>query len=226
MRGARALNTFDALAETIERELLPALAGPAKTGLSAAAWRELVAKLPLHDSLQHSQDPELRALLDADPSAATDISAQRLAGFRAALEREVPRLREEARDVAARFGQSLGIYAPDPYTVRVRYDKPYARAVETWGTYMLPKHLLQSFAEAGTLRESPQNSRPVGTGPYRFQEWKPGEKVVLTANPDFYEGRPYLSRIVYRVIPSQATIFLELKAQGVDYVSTLTGMQY
>jgi peptide/nickel transport system substrate-binding protein len=118
------------------------------------------------------------------------------------------------------------VQAPDPYTVRVRYDKPYARAVETWGTYMLPRHLLQSFADAGTLRESPQNSRPVGTGPYRFQEWKPGEKVVLTANPDYFEGKPFLSRIVYRVIPSQATIFLELKARGVDYVGTLTGMQY
>ena len=119
-----------------------------------------------------------------------------------------------------------GVDAPDPYTVRVHYAKPYARAVETWGTYMLPKHLLQSFAEAGTLRESPQNSQPVGTGPYRFQEWKPGEKVVLVANPEYYEGRPYLSRIVYRVIPSQATIFLELKANGVDYVNTLTGIQY
>ncbi|HEY7654128.1 MAG TPA: peptide-binding protein [Methylomirabilota bacterium] len=118
------------------------------------------------------------------------------------------------------------VEAPDPYTVRVRYDKPYARAVETWSTYILPKHLLESFATAGTLRESPQNSWPVGTGPYRFQEWKPGEKVVLVANPDYYEGRPYLSRVVYRVIPSQATIFLELKAQGVDYVSTLTGIQY
>jgi peptide/nickel transport system substrate-binding protein len=118
------------------------------------------------------------------------------------------------------------VVAPDPYTVRVRYAEPYARAVETWSTYMLPKHLLQSFAEAGTLRESPQNSWPVGTGPYRFQEWKPGEKVVLVANPDYYEGRPYLSRIVYRVIPSQATIFLELKAKGVDYVNTLTGIQY
>ena len=118
------------------------------------------------------------------------------------------------------------VTAPDPYTVRVRYGEPYARAVETWNTDMLPKHLLESFAEAGTLRESPQNSWPVGTGPYRFQEWKPGEKVVLVANPEYYEGRPYLSRIVYRVIPSQATIFLELKAKGVDYVSTLTGIQY
>jgi peptide/nickel transport system substrate-binding protein len=116
--------------------------------------------------------------------------------------------------------------ALDPYTVRVTYDKPYARAVETWGTYILPKHVLQPFAESGTLRESPQNSRPIGTGPYRFQEWKPGEKVVLVANPEYYEGRPYLSRVVYRVIPSQATIFLELKAKGVDYVSTLTGIQY
>jgi peptide/nickel transport system substrate-binding protein len=117
------------------------------------------------------------------------------------------------------------VQTPDPYTVRVVHDKPYARALETWGTYMLPKHALQSFAAAGTLRESPQNSHPVGTGPYRFQEWKPGEKVVLVANPEYFEGRPYLSRIVYRVIPSQATIFLELKAQGVDYGS-LTGIQY
>lgn len=117
------------------------------------------------------------------------------------------------------------VEAPDPYTVRVHYDKPYARALETWNTYILPKHLLQSFADEGRLRDSPQNSRPIGTGPYRFQEWKPGEKVVLVANPTYYEGRPYLSRIVYRVIPSQATIFLELKAQGVDYAS-LTGIQY
>jgi len=118
------------------------------------------------------------------------------------------------------------VQAPDPYTVRVTYDKPYARALETWNTYMLPKHLLQSFAEAGTLRESPQNSHPIGTGPYRFQEWKAGEKVVLVASPDYFEGRPYISRIVYRVIPSQATIFLELKARGVDYASSLTGIQY
>jgi peptide/nickel transport system substrate-binding protein len=116
--------------------------------------------------------------------------------------------------------------ALDPYTVRVTYEKPYARALATWTDYVLPKHVLEAYAAEGKLRDSPQNRHPIGTGPYRFQEWRTGEKVVLLANADYYEARPYVSRVVYRVIPSQATIFLELKAKGVDYVKTLTAFQY
>jgi peptide/nickel transport system substrate-binding protein len=91
---------------------------------------------------------------------------------------------------------------------------------------MLPQHLLESYVKAGKIREAPQNwSAPVGTGPYRFQEMKSGEKVVVVANQDYFKGRPHVSRIVYRIIPSQATIFLELKAGGVD-VASLTALQY
>ena len=115
----------------------------------------------------------------------------------------------------------------DPYTVRIIYSQPFAKALGSWGTSMLPKHLLARAAEDGKLRESPQNTtQPIGTGPYRFQEWKSGEKVVLVANKDYYvQGRPFLGRIVYRIIPSQATIFLELKAKGVD-MADLTAIQY
>jgi len=118
------------------------------------------------------------------------------------------------------------VETPDPYTVRVTYAKPYARALETWSDYVLPKHLLEPYVADGKLRESPQNRHPIGTGPYRFQEWRTGEKVVLVANQTYYDGRPYIGRVVYRVIPSQATIFLELKAKAVDYVRTLTAFQY
>ncbi len=113
----------------------------------------------------------------------------------------------------------------DPYTVRIRYPKPYAQALESWGIWMLPKHLLERYVAEGRLREAPQNRQPVGNGPYRFVEWKSGEKVVVVANPDSFEGRPYLSRVVYRIIPSQATIFLEIKARGVDFAG-LTAMQF
>ncbi|MBM4441998.1 MAG: peptide-binding protein, partial [Candidatus Rokubacteria bacterium] len=119
------------------------------------------------------------------------------------------------------------IEAPDPLTVKIRYKTPYAKGLQSWSMYMLPKHLLEPYVDAGTLREAPQNrTAPIGTGPYRFKEWKSGEKVVLVANPDYYvPERPYIGRIVYRVIPSQATIFLELKAKGVDAAS-LTALQY
>jgi peptide/nickel transport system substrate-binding protein len=118
------------------------------------------------------------------------------------------------------------VAAPDPYTLRVRYKQPYAKALQSWGLWMLPRHLLESYVREGRLREAPQNrSNPVGTGAYRFGEWKPGEKVVLVANPDYFEGRPHLGRVVYRIIPSQATIFLELKAKGVD-AAGLTALQF
>ena len=110
--------------------------------------------------------------------------------------------------------------------MRITYAKPYAKALSSWAIWMLPRHQLARYVEEGRLREAPQNRQtPVGTGPYRFHEWRPGEKIVLTANPHHYEHPPYLSRLVYRVIPSQATIFLELKARGVDSAN-LTALQY
>jgi peptide/nickel transport system substrate-binding protein len=110
--------------------------------------------------------------------------------------------------------------------VRVTYKRPYAKALLSWAVPMLPRHLLDSWMRDGKIKEAPQNwTAPVGTGPYKFKEMKSGEKVVVVANPDYYKGRPHIARIVYRIIPSQATIFLEVKAQGVDLTS-LTALQY
>jgi peptide/nickel transport system substrate-binding protein len=124
------------------------------------------------------------------------------------------------------FEDITSVEAVDPYTVRVRYKSSFANALMIWGQSMLPKHLLESYMVAGKLKEAPQNfTNPVGTGPYRFHEIRAGEKIVLVANPDYYAGRPYISRIVYRIIPSQATMFLELKAKGIDQAD-LTALQY
>ncbi|PYM15228.1 MAG: peptide-binding protein, partial [Candidatus Rokuibacteriota bacterium] len=114
----------------------------------------------------------------------------------------------------------------DPLTVYVRYKKPYAKALQTWEIWILPRHVLEPYVTAGKLREAPQNwTHPVGTGPYRFAERRVGEKVVLLDKEEYFAGRPYISRRVYRIIPSQATIFLELKARGIDGAS-LTALQY
>jgi len=114
----------------------------------------------------------------------------------------------------------------DPYTYRVTYEKPYAPALLSWGTWILPSHILEAAWKAGVdLRTTRQNRFPIGSGPYLFKEWKTGEKVVLESYHDYWEGRPYINRVVYRIIPDQSTIFLELKARNID-LAGLTPIQY
>jgi peptide/nickel transport system substrate-binding protein len=119
------------------------------------------------------------------------------------------------------FLQVASAEAPDPYTFRVTYEKPYAPALESWGTPIHPKHLL----EGADITKSPLSRSPIGTGPYKFVKWVAGEKIELLANPDYYEGQPFIHRVVYRVIPDTSTQFLELQAGGLDLMS-LTPIQY
>ena len=104
--------------------------------------------------------------------------------------------------------------APDPLTFRVSYEEPLATALISWGVAIMPRHLL----EGKDITQSPLSRSPVGTGPYVFKEWSPGEKIVLEANEDYFEGKPYIKRILYRVIPDQSTMFLELLSGGLDYM--------
>lgn len=109
----------------------------------------------------------------------------------------------------------------DPHTFRVTYAKPFAPALMSWGSSVMPKHLM----EDKDVTRSPLARHPVGTGPYRFQEWKTGQKIVLVYNPDYFEGRPFIDGRVMRIIPDMATMFLELRARGIDQMG-LTPLQY
>lgn len=119
------------------------------------------------------------------------------------------------------FKQVKDISAPDDYTVRVVYGIPFAPALASWGTNILPSHLLQGQ----DITKSPLARKPVGTGPYRFKEWISGQKIVLEANPDYFEGRPYLDRFIYRIIPDTSTMYMEMKSGTIDLMN-LTPVQY
>jgi peptide/nickel transport system substrate-binding protein len=109
----------------------------------------------------------------------------------------------------------------DDHTFRATYDKPFAPALMSWSVGILPRHLL----EGRDITTSPLGRHPVGTGPYRFKEWVTGQKIVLVSNPDYFEGQPYIDGYVLRIIPDTATMFLELRANGIDRMG-LTPLQY
>lgn len=119
------------------------------------------------------------------------------------------------------FKQVKKITAADSHSVRVTYDSPFAPALASWGMNILPAHLL----EGKDITKSSLARNPVGTGPYRFKEWVSGQKIVLEANKDYFEGRPYIDRFIYRIIPDNSTMYMELKAGAIDLM-TLSPVQY
>ncbi|OEU72791.1 MAG: peptide-binding protein [Desulfuromonadales bacterium C00003107] len=122
---------------------------------------------------------------------------------------------------AERYRQVATAEVLDAYTFRVRYHKPLATALISWAFSVHPRHLLEGVE----ITKSPLASHPIGTGPYRFVAWQRGEKIVLEANPDYFEGPPYIQRVLYRVIPDASTMFLEMQSGGLDHMG-LTPLQY
>jgi len=109
----------------------------------------------------------------------------------------------------------------DDFTVKISYGEAFSPGLASWTMSIMPKHLL----EKEDFLKTKFSRAPIGTGPYRFRRWITGERVELVAFEDYFEGRPNLDRIVYRMIPDQTTMFLELHQETVDAV-TLTPLQF
>jgi peptide/nickel transport system substrate-binding protein len=94
--------------------------------------------------------------------------------------------------------QSVTVEKVDNHTVRVRFKKPtpfWADAFVGTRGMIIPKHLFGPYKGAKS-REAPANLKPVGTGPYRFTDFKPGDMVRGTLNPNYHlPNRPYFDSI-------------------------------
>ncbi len=86
----------------------------------------------------------------------------------------------------------------DDYSVKVIFDKPtpfWADAFVGVNGMIIPKHLFADFI-GDKSRDAPTNLKPVGTGPYLFTSFKPGDVVTGVINPKYHgENRPYFDSI-------------------------------
>jgi peptide/nickel transport system substrate-binding protein len=105
----------------------------------------------------------------------------------------------------------------DARTIRFRFETPHAQALEDFWWPPVPRHLLEGVSPA-EMANAPFNRNPVGSGPFRFREWRANERIVLEANPDYPEGLggpPAAERVVFRIIPEAATRLTELLTGGI-----------
>jgi peptide/nickel transport system substrate-binding protein len=96
------------------------------------------------------------------------------------------------------------------YELRFRLAAPYGPFLEELALGIVP---------AATDAGGTSGARGlVGSGPFMLAEFSPGERVVLKANLDYWEGPPGLAGIVFRVIPDAIVRVLEFRKGSVDFI--------
>lgn len=102
--------------------------------------------------------------------------------------------------------------AVDEYTVKIQLKNPFGA-------------LLAHFAHGAGGMVSPKNYEkyqdklglhPLGTGPYIFQEWVPGDRIVLKRNDAYWKGKPKVEKIVFKPVPEGGARVMMLEAGQAD----------
>lgn len=115
------------------------------------------------------------------------------------------------------YDKIAAVDTPDNYTVVVRFREYYPPFLSLFST-ILPAHLLNGVSD---INNAPFNRAPVGTGPFKFQEWTTGESITLVANDSYWRGRPNLDSIVCRFLPDPNIVISQLKTGQVDMVGDI-----
>jgi peptide/nickel transport system substrate-binding protein len=109
------------------------------------------------------------------------------------------------------------VETPDEYTVVFRLARPFPDFVsETFfDESVLPAHILE-----GETGEAFQRSRfhhsPVGSGPFKFKDWRPGSHLTLARNDAYYGEGPYLDEIIFKFVPDENALLVQLETGEID----------
>jgi peptide/nickel transport system substrate-binding protein len=110
------------------------------------------------------------------------------------------------------------VEAVDPLTVKFTLSIPYADLPAVTAGYQA---MILSEATIDTI-----TTKPVGTGPFRFVEYRPGDQLVVEKNADYFiPGIPKLDRAVLRIIPEPTTALAGLESGAIDLVYNIAPEQ-
>lgn len=108
------------------------------------------------------------------------------------------------------FSSSMGIVDSieviDPYTVVFHMNTPdmsFIARIGWYATFIMPEHI---FNNGQAWEDNPATlTSPVGSGPFKFVEYKQGEYTILEKNENYHDGAPILDKLIFSIIPDDAT---------------------
>lgn len=108
------------------------------------------------------------------------------------------------------------IDTPDDYTVVFNMnaaDVSFIADIGWYASFVLPEHV---FNNGQSWEDNPASKEPIGSGPFKFSSFKQGESVTIVANPDYHEGSPKLDKVIFSIIPDDATAVQALLNGEID----------
>ena len=115
------------------------------------------------------------------------------------------------------FAAVSSVDTPDAHTVVFHLKHPSLVIFSSLNAnegQILPRHLY----EGTDIQTNPYNIKPVGTGPFKFKEWRKGQYIALERNPDYWDsGKPYVDQVIFRIIPDAASRAAALETGDVQY---------
>ena len=120
-----------------------------------------------------------------------------------------------------------GIKVLDDYTLELNLVQPRSSVLSNMAAFNIwPKHLLEGtpFSELESTEYAVRN--PVGSGPFKMGDFEPDQFYILEVNEDYYAGRPYLDRIIFRIGLGGATAFAALENGEVHMAGRVTAVEY
>lgn len=110
----------------------------------------------------------------------------------------------------------------DRFTVRYDFDEIFPDQFRfAKEGFVIPRHLLQDVPRE-RWNDAAFGRNPIGCGPFRLERWEPQQRIVLARNDDYCdEGKPYLDRIVFEIVPDDASRVAQLRAGRLDLVEDM-----
>jgi len=116
------------------------------------------------------------------------------------------------------FGSVERVETPGPHTVVFKLKHPCPATFIAFHPVMLPILPRHIYGE-GDIRTHPANVKPVGSGPFKFVEWKKGQYIILERYENYFRpGRPYLDRIIVEFIPDPSARAIALETGSVHLI--------
>lgn len=109
-------------------------------------------------------------------------------------------------------GKPIKFTVIDDYTLRADLPEPFAPFLMSVSMEIIPKHIY----EKEDINTSKRNRNPIGTGPYRFETWKPYQYILLTRNPHYYGPTHNIEHILFKIIPDTNTSLMALLKGEID----------